>query len=137
MLHLTLCKIGHYGWEGSVIQTALEIGDRVAGQTSTVSLTKLMHFRNSDAVVLAADVTPRPLFDLREALALELRRQFFKPGSGFKPHATFVYEKRFEVPEALLPRPILVPVEAFELISSPPRETRHKTLRVWPLGQNA
>lgn len=137
VLHLTLCKIGHYGWIESVIETALQIGDRVSGRASRVAMTKVMHFRNSNAVVLTGDETPADLLEFRQGLALELRREGFKPETSFKPHMTFVYEEGFLVPEAPLAQPIWCPVDAFELVSSPPGQQRHDTLKVWPLGPNA
>lgn len=133
VLHLTLCKIGHYGRSASVIEAARRIGDGVAGRGFSVTLTRCMHFQGAGAVVLACDETPAELAGLNADLVRALRREGFKPPTGFRPHVTFVYEYKSPVPEALLPRPIVWQADAFELVSSPPGETRHEILGSWPL----
>lgn len=134
VLHLTLCKIGHYGHVASVMETARRIGDAVTGKGFDVALTRLMHFHGAGAVVFASDETALDLSALNGDLVRALRREGFKPPTGFKPHVTFVYEKTVLVPEMALPRPILWRADAFELVSSPPGETRHEVLAQWPLN---
>ena len=133
VLHLTLCKIGNYGHSASVIETARRIGGGIARGHFDVALTRLMHFQGAGAVVLAADRTAPELSALNGDLVRELRREGFKPPAGFKPHVTFVYEKRFLVAEAPLSRPLGWRATEFELVLSPPGETRHEVLGVWPL----
>ena len=133
VLHLTLCKIGNYGGSASVIEMARWIGDSIVCQGFDVSLTRLMHFQGAGAVVLACDETPAELARLNDSLVRALRRDGFKPPAGFKPHMTFVYEKNRLLPEVLLPRPIIWRANAFELVSSPPGETRHEVLGRWSL----
>lgn len=133
VLHLTLCKIGRYGHVASVIETARRIGDGIAGRPFDVSLNRLMHFQGAGAVVFATDRTASDLAALNADLVRELRRDGFRSPAGFKPHVTFVYEKRFLTPEASLSRPIQWRAEEFELVSSPPGETRHEVLGRWAL----
>jgi len=134
VLHLTLCKIGHYGRSASVIETTQRIGDSIASKGFSVSLTRLMHFQGAGAVVFACDETPAELAGLNADLVRALRREGFKPPASFKPHVTFVYEKNFLVPEALLANSISWRPDVFELVSSPPRETRHEILGSWRLA---
>lgn len=134
VLHLTLCKIGHYGRSASVIKTATKVGDTIVARPFSVALTRLMHFQKAAAVVFAADQTPAELSGLNTDLVRALRREGFKPPASFKPHVTFVYEKALLVPEALLPRPITCVAREFELVSSPPGATRHDVLGRWPLA---
>ncbi len=78
MLHLTLCKIGHYGHSASVVETARRIGDGIAGRSFSVALSRLMHFQGAGAVVFAADETPVELAGLNADLVRALRREGFK-----------------------------------------------------------
>lgn len=133
VLHLTLCKIGNYGRSASVIETARRIGGDILGRGFSVSLTRLMHFQGAGAVVFAAEEMAAELANLNSDLVRALRREGFKLPASFKPHVTFVYEKIRTVPEAVLPQPILWSPEAFELVSSPPGETRHEILGRWGL----
>jgi len=133
VLHLTLCEIGQYGRSASVIETAKRIGDGVAGRGFSLSVTRRMHFPGAGALVLAADEIPAELAALNRGLVRALRREGFKPPSGFKPHLTFGYEKSRLVPEAALLHPIKWSPETFELVSSPRGETRHDILGRWRL----
>ncbi len=134
VLHLTLCKIGNYGHVASVIETARRVGDGVAGRGFDVALTRLMHFQGAGAVVFASDTVATELSGLNADLVRGLRREGFKPPSGFKPHVTFVYEKRFLVPETPLSRPVRWWASEVELVLSPPGETRHEVLGRWALA---
>lgn len=134
VLHLTLCKIGHYGHVASVIETARRIGDSVSARGFDVALARLMHFQGAGAVVFASDVVAAELSALNADLVRALRREGFKPPTSFKPHVTFVYEKRFLLPETGMSRPIGWRATEFELVLSPPGETRHEVLGVWPLA---
>jgi 2'-5' RNA ligase len=133
VLHLTLCKIGHYGRSERVIEMARGVGDAIVANPFRVVLTRLMHFQGSGAVVFASDQTPPDLSALNADLVRALRREGFKPASGFKPHMTFVYERGFLVAETLLANPIAWEACEFELVSSPPGETRHEVLGRWDL----
>lgn len=133
-LHLSLHHVGDYTrLRDKVVYAAEQAAKSVVMPAFEVTLHAIQSFpvaaKRRRPLVLLAHGEALP--DFHDSMAVAMRRQGFKAGSGFTPHVTIAYGTKPVLPRKI--EPIRFTAKDFVLIHSERGLSRYNTLGRWPL----